>query len=358
MLPELGFVDTLASSGREPRRRASSLLRESVRGHAEPAHRLRADPDRHHRRARVRRCRAAKASGCSIRRSSCSRSSPPATTSSSTPWPARRRRLAARWARSRSPASPPRRGARRSPARAADRSAGANSTAHRRRPARRPRAYVAFRASTELTLRLNRIKSGYTDGARSLARRAVRGLADSRVTPNQLTALGFALNVVAAVLIYQELWIAAGLVFLVGSIIDILDGALARSRGQASPRGAFIDSTFDRISEGFVLGAIALVFARDGDDLARRGRLRRARRLVPDLVHPRARRGPRPRRQGRPDGPRRARRAARPPCCSRRPGARCRTASRCSPSSRRSRSPSARTPSSSRSTQPVKRGAV
>ena len=90
-------------------------------------------------------------------------------------------------------------------------------------------------------------------------------LSESRVTPNQLTALGFSLNIVAAVLVYQELYIAAAAVFLVGSIIDILDGALARLRGQATTFGAFIDSTTDRISEGAVLCAVTLVFVADGD---------------------------------------------------------------------------------------------
>jgi CDP-diacylglycerol--glycerol-3-phosphate 3-phosphatidyltransferase len=118
---------------------------------------------------------------------------------------------------------------------------------------------------TTLPVRLDRIKTGYTDGARHLASRSVRVLKESRVTPNQLTALGFALNLVAAVLVYQEDYIAAAVVFLVGSIIDILDGALARSRGQATPFGAFIDSTTDRISEGAVLCAATLVFARHGD---------------------------------------------------------------------------------------------
>jgi CDP-diacylglycerol--glycerol-3-phosphate 3-phosphatidyltransferase len=121
---------------------------------------------------------------------------------------------------------------------------------------------------TTLPVRLDRIKSGYTDGARQLASRAVRVLSESRVTPNQLTALGFALNLVAAILVYRETYVAAAAVFLVGSIIDILDGALARSRGQATVFGAFIDSTTDRISEGAVLCAAALVFARDGDTWA------------------------------------------------------------------------------------------
>ena len=111
---------------------------------------------------------------------------------------------------------------------------------------------------------IERIKSGYTDGARSLASRSVVALRQSRVTPNQLTALGFSLNIVAAVLLFKEIYVLAGIVFLVGSIIDILDGALARLRGQATVFGAFIDSTTDRVSEGFVLGAAALVLAREG----------------------------------------------------------------------------------------------
>jgi CDP-diacylglycerol--glycerol-3-phosphate 3-phosphatidyltransferase len=111
---------------------------------------------------------------------------------------------------------------------------------------------------------MHRFKSGYTDGARSLASRTVVALKQSRVTPNQLTALGFSLNIAAAVLLFEELYIPAGIVFLVGSIIDILDGALARLRDQATPFGAFIDSTTDRVSEGFVLGAAALVLARQG----------------------------------------------------------------------------------------------
>ena len=51
-------------------------------------------------------------------------------------------------------------------------------------------------------------------------------------------------------------------------MLDILDGALARAGGKKTPFGAFLDSTTDRVSEGFVLGAIALVFARRGNEVA------------------------------------------------------------------------------------------
>ncbi len=100
------------------------------------------------------------------------------------------------------------------------------------------------------------------------------GLARTRVTPNALTAVGVALCALAAALILLEsraellfFWLGA-LVFVVGSILDILDGALARRSGRGTPFGAFLDSTTDRVSEGFVLGAIALVFSRDGNEWA------------------------------------------------------------------------------------------
>ncbi len=115
---------------------------------------------------------------------------------------------------------------------------------------------------------IERLQDNYTSGAR----RAVAGLVARAtrlpVTANQVTALGFLLSVGAAVLIYQEWWILAGIVFIVGSILDIFDGAIARSGGQAGPRGAFIDYNVDRSSEAIVLGSIALVFARDGETLA------------------------------------------------------------------------------------------
>jgi len=115
---------------------------------------------------------------------------------------------------------------------------------------------------------LERFQQSYTSGVRRLVADMVKPLRSIPVTANQVTAAGFVLNLVAAVLIYEELWIAAGLAFLVGSILDIFDGAIARSRGEAGPRGAFIDSTLDRIAEAAVMAAIALVFARGHHEVA------------------------------------------------------------------------------------------
>jgi CDP-diacylglycerol--glycerol-3-phosphate 3-phosphatidyltransferase len=118
------------------------------------------------------------------------------------------------------------------------------------------------------------VQERYTTGARRLATQSVTGLARTRVTPNALTVSGVTLCIVGSVLVWFEahdellfFWLGAAL-FLVGSILDILDGALARAGGKTTPFGGFLDSTTDRVGEGFMLGAIALVFARDGLDWA------------------------------------------------------------------------------------------
>jgi len=121
---------------------------------------------------------------------------------------------------------------------------------------------------------LARVKATYTTGARKLASRSIVGLARTSITPNALTTAGVLLCVGASVPIYFEYrneilfyWLGAA-VFLIGSLLDILDGALARAGGKTTPFGAFLDSTTDRVGEGFVLGAIALVFHRHRHEAA------------------------------------------------------------------------------------------
>ena len=116
------------------------------------------------------------------------------------------------------------------------------------------------------------VKSTYTDGARRLASRSIGTLARTRLTPSMLTAAGVTLCAAASVLVYFEYrneWLffwAGAIVFVLGSVLDILDGALARAGGKSTPFGAFLDSTTDRIGEAFMLGAIALALVRDGNE--------------------------------------------------------------------------------------------
>jgi CDP-diacylglycerol--glycerol-3-phosphate 3-phosphatidyltransferase len=93
-------------------------------------------------------------------------------------------------------------------------------------------------------------------------------LVASRLTPNQISMTGFVLNVVAAVLVWKSEFFLGGVVFIIGSICDTLDGGYSRMSGKGTPFGAFLDSTLDRIVEGIVLTAVAATFARRHDELA------------------------------------------------------------------------------------------
>jgi len=79
---------------------------------------------------------------------------------------------------------------------------------------------------------------------------------------------GLVLNVVAAVLVTQRLFFLAGVAFIVGSFMDMMDGRYSRMSGKGTPFGAFLDSTLDRIEEGVVLAAVGAYFAERGDELA------------------------------------------------------------------------------------------
>jgi CDP-diacylglycerol---glycerol-3-phosphate 3-phosphatidyltransferase len=90
----------------------------------------------------------------------------------------------------------------------------------------------------------------------------------SRLTPNQISMAGFTLNVVAAVLVWQHEFFIGGVVFIIGSVCDTLDGGYSRMSGKGTPFGAFLDSTLDRIVEGIVLTAVATTFTEHRDELA------------------------------------------------------------------------------------------
>jgi len=93
-------------------------------------------------------------------------------------------------------------------------------------------------------------------------------LIESRLTPNAISMMGLVGNVVAAVLVTQELFFLAGVAFVLGSVMDTLDGRYSRMSGKGTLFGAFLDSTLDRIEEGIVLAAVAGYFAAEGEDFA------------------------------------------------------------------------------------------
>jgi CDP-diacylglycerol--glycerol-3-phosphate 3-phosphatidyltransferase len=98
--------------------------------------------------------------------------------------------------------------------------------------------------------------------------RARDRLIESRLTPNAISMTGLVLNLAGAVLILERHFVAGALAFIVGSIMDTLDGRYSRMSGKGSLFGAFLDSTLDRIEEGVVIAACAWHFADSGDDVA------------------------------------------------------------------------------------------
>jgi CDP-diacylglycerol--glycerol-3-phosphate 3-phosphatidyltransferase len=93
-------------------------------------------------------------------------------------------------------------------------------------------------------------------------------LIESRLTPNAISLTGLALNLLAAVLVWEQLFFLGGVAFIVGSIMDTLDGRYSRMSGKGTPFGAFLDSTLDRAEEGIVLAAVAADFALEGNRAA------------------------------------------------------------------------------------------
>jgi CDP-diacylglycerol--glycerol-3-phosphate 3-phosphatidyltransferase len=93
-------------------------------------------------------------------------------------------------------------------------------------------------------------------------------LIESRLTPNTISLTGLALNLLAAVLVWEQLFFLGGIAFIVGSVMDTLDGRYSRMSGKGTPFGAFLDSTLDRIEEGIVLTAVAGYFALSGNRVA------------------------------------------------------------------------------------------
>jgi CDP-diacylglycerol---glycerol-3-phosphate 3-phosphatidyltransferase len=113
--------------------------------------------------------------------------------------------------------------------------------------------------------RSNRASARNGQELRSYARER---LIESRLTPNAISMAGLVGNLIAAGLVTQRLFFLAGVAFVLGSVMDTLDGRYSRMSGKGSLFGAFLDSTLDRIEEGIVLAAVAGYFAAVGDDFA------------------------------------------------------------------------------------------
>jgi CDP-diacylglycerol--glycerol-3-phosphate 3-phosphatidyltransferase/CDP-diacylglycerol--inositol 3-phosphatidyltransferase len=86
------------------------------------------------------------------------------------------------------------------------------------------------------------------------------------VSPNAVTLVG-TLGVVAGALVcFPQGWLLAGvLVITVFVFSDMLDGYMARTSGQVSLFGSFLDSTLDRVGDAAIFGGLAMYYVGPGD---------------------------------------------------------------------------------------------
>lgn len=81
------------------------------------------------------------------------------------------------------------------------------------------------------------------------------------VTADQITCLGLALAALTAVLIGAGQLLIGVALITIGGLMDFLDGSVAKAAGSSSKRGAFFDSTTDRVADGLIFGGVAWYFA-------------------------------------------------------------------------------------------------
>lgn len=92
----------------------------------------------------------------------------------------------------------------------------------------------------------------------------VRRLVGWRISPNVITTVGTAVLIAAGVAFALGLVRAAAALLLLSGVCDMLDGRVARARGETTKFGAFYDSTLDRIGESALFLGIGLYFVQDG----------------------------------------------------------------------------------------------
>ncbi len=86
-------------------------------------------------------------------------------------------------------------------------------------------------------------------------------LRKTKLTPDHLTVVGLVVATAAAVAVGAG-YLRWGLVLVIlAALPDLLDGALAKASNTSSQRGAFFDSTIDRVTDALLLGGIAYYFA-------------------------------------------------------------------------------------------------
>lgn len=96
------------------------------------------------------------------------------------------------------------------------------------------------------------------EAARATLAPVVRLAIAMRVTPNTVTVIGLLITLAASALVANGQLLVGAAVLTAGSLLDAVDGALARATGGGTAFGSFLDSTLDRAGESILYVGIGL----------------------------------------------------------------------------------------------------
>jgi CDP-diacylglycerol--glycerol-3-phosphate 3-phosphatidyltransferase len=108
----------------------------------------------------------------------------------------------------------------------------------------------------------NRVK----EAGRAILAPLVRLAQRLGITPNRVTVIGFVVVIVAAGLVAAGQLLAGAVILVAGSLLDAVDGALARATGGGTAFGSFLDSTLDRAAEAILYAGLVVYFLRTDAD--------------------------------------------------------------------------------------------
>lgn len=98
------------------------------------------------------------------------------------------------------------------------------------------------------------------ESARAILSPVVRLALALHLTPNTITVIGLLITIAASGLVAGGWLLLGAAVLTAGSLLDAVDGALARAQGGGTAFGSFLDSTLDRASEAILYVGIVVWF--------------------------------------------------------------------------------------------------
>ncbi len=102
------------------------------------------------------------------------------------------------------------------------------------------------------------LPSWVKEGGRAVLAPIVRLAMALHLTPNTITVIGLGITRLASTLVASGWLLVGAAILTAGSLLDAVDGALARAQGGGTAFGSFLDSTLDRAGESILYIGIAV----------------------------------------------------------------------------------------------------